>query len=288
MFQTADTLLGKEGRRWLGAHIISFDWEDFQPKLLLFDQQKGELKELELEVGESIDWRLSEEKVCTGHFEKGDYIPCSRSLPVSNFDQCRKCSASWIGVQECVFEPQCDGERCESAICRKEHTIYMAFFGTKSKIGMTTSARLQERGTEQGADAIGRLAVASNRRKGREIENAISRLLALPQIIRVDEAVRSMTRRPDTDAITHLYEERTKRLKDSLGVEPEPVAMLDKYPLKEGLGHLSRRHVAGRHIGEVIGIKGKLLAYRDANGGCHVIQASSLPSHFLRQARAKG
>jgi hypothetical protein len=288
MFQTADTLLGKEGRRWWGDHVISFHWEGFRPRLLLFQQQQGELAELELEVGQRIDWRLSEEKVCTGHFENGTYIPCSRSLPVSSFDQCRGCSASWIGVQECVFEPQCDGERCESAICRKEHTIYMAFFGTKSKIGMTTSARLQERGTEQGADAIGRLAVAPNRRKGREMENAISKLLALPQVIRVDEAVRSMTRRPDADAIANLYDERAKRINAALAVEPEPVAMLDQYPLKSGLGHLSRKHVAGRHIGEVIGIKGKLLAYKDANGGCHVIQASSLPSHFLRQARAKG
>jgi hypothetical protein len=288
MFQTADTLLGREGRKWWGDHVVTFDWEGFQPRLLLFNQQRGELEDLELEVGESIDWKLSEEKVCTGRFENGVYIPCSRSLPVSSFDQCRSCSTSWIGVQECVFEPQCDGERCESAICRKEHTIYMAFFGTKAKIGMTTSARLQERGTEQGADAIGRLAVAPNRRKGRAMENAISKLLALPQIIRVDEAVRTMTRRPDADAIAQLYEDRAKRIRAALAVEPEPVAMLDQYPLKDGLGHLSRKHVAGRHIGEVIGIKGKLLAYRGANGGCHVIQASSLPSHFLRQARAKG
>jgi hypothetical protein len=243
---------------------------------------------VELTLGQRIDWKISEDKVCTGSFTDGVYVPCPRSLPVSNFDQCRSCSTSWIGVQECVFEPQCDGERCESAICRKEHSIYMAFFGAKAKIGMTTSVRLRERGTEQGADAIGRLAAAPNRKKGREMENAISKLLALPQIIRVDEAVRSMTRRPDADAIRRLYEERGERLRVAFGLEPEPVTILDKYPLKEGLGHLSRRHVAGRHIGETIGVKGKLVAYREEDGACCVIQASSLPSHYLRWARAKG
>ncbi|MEI6796706.1 MAG: DUF2797 domain-containing protein, partial [Methanomassiliicoccales archaeon] len=181
MFQTADTLLGKEGRKWMGVHIVSYDWDGFQPELLIFDQESRELSKLELTVGQKIDWKLSEDKVCTGSFPDGDYQPCPRSLPVSSFDQCRRCSSSWIGVQECVFEPQCDGERCESAICRKEHTIYMAFFGAKAKIGMTTSARLRERGTEQGADAIGRLATACNRKQGRELENTISRLLKLPQ-----------------------------------------------------------------------------------------------------------
>jgi hypothetical protein len=288
MFQTADTLLGKEGRRWLGAHVISFDWEGFQPRLVLFDQRSGELEELELEVGHTVDWRLSEEKVCTGRFEEGRYVPCHRSLKVSIFDQCRECASSWIGMQECVFEPQCDGERCGSAICRKEHAIYMAFVGPKAKIGMTTSARLIERGIEQGADAIGRLAVAPNRRRGRELENTISRLLSLPQVIRVDEAVRSMMKRPDADGMARMYNDMGGRLRRSIGVEPGALVMLERYPVRPEHGHLSRRKVAGRHVGEVVGVKGKLLAYRGEDGACQVVQASSLPSHYLRRARAKG
>jgi hypothetical protein len=288
MFQTADTLLGKEGRRWMGAHIISYEWEGFSPQLLLFDQESRRMSTMELTVGQRIDWKISEDKVCTGSFPAGDYRPCPRSLPVSSFDQCRQCSSSWIGVQECVFEPQCEGERCDSAICRKEHTIYMAFFGTKAKIGMTTSARLQERGTEQGADAIGRLATTCNRKQGRALENAISKLLKLPQIMRVDEAVKAMTRRSDPAALDRLYEERADVLHSTLGLQPEPVMSLDRYPLRGDLGHLSRRHVTGRHVGEIVGVKGKLLAYRDDEGGLLVIQASSLPSHFLRQSRAKG
>lgn len=288
MFQRADTLLGKEGRKWMGDHVISYDWDGFRPHLLLYDQEGGGLSTLELEVGRKIDWKISEDKVCTGSFPDGDYLPCPRALPVSSFDQCRKCSSSWIGVQECVFEPQCDGERCESAICRKEHTIYMAFFGVKAKIGMTTSVRLQERGIEQGADAIGRLAAACNRKQGRALENTISRLLKLPQIMRVDEAVKAMGRHPDAAAFYRLYEERADILHSQLGLQPEPLMPLDRYPLLGELGHLSRRHVTGRHVGEMIGIKGKLLAYRDGSGGSLVVQASSLPSHFLRRPRAKG
>lgn len=272
----------------MGAHVISYDWEGFQPQLVLFGQELKQLETMPLDVGQRIDWKLSEDKVCTGSFAEGDYLPCPRSMPVSSFDQCRKCSSSWIGVQECVFEPQCDGERCESAICRKEHSIYMALFGAKAKIGMTTSVRLHERGTEQGADAIGRLATADNRRQGRALENTISKLLALPQIMRVDEAVKAMTRRADAAALHRTYEEVGKHLDAALELHPEPLTILDRYPLQDEMGHLSRRHVTGRHVGEIIGIKGKLLAYREPTGGSFVIQASSLPSHFLRQSRAKG
>ncbi len=196
MFVRADLLLKDTVPEMAGRHVVHYGWEDFDPVLLVYDRRTDKTERLELD---RLDWSLSEAKCCVGSFGEDGYRPCAHARKVTKFDQCSECASSWIPVQSCIYEPQCDGSRCESRICKREHTVYLAFFGSKAKIGMTTSRRLRERGIEQGADAIVPLVRKENRLEGRRAENEISKALRLPQMMQkrkvLEEQGRNVTGR---------------------------------------------------------------------------------------------
>jgi hypothetical protein len=239
---------------------------------------------------ERLDLMVSDSRRCVGSFIDGSYEPCKMRNAVSGqFDQCPLCASTWIPVQNCVFEPECDGtnitnERCKNGggeICAKPTHVYAAFYGDLVKVGMTLSTRFMERAIEQGADAIARLGTYPNRRAAREAENLLSKALHATQWVRKTTFLKAQTSIRDRD----IYQERLDALLstlDGVAADPGPVEVLDRYPLSQyDASKASFAELSGRHRGEVMGCKGKWLFYRLRDERVMMLDMSSVPSRYV-------
>ena len=279
MFVRADLLLKDTVPEMAGRHVVHYGWEDFDPVLLAYDRRADKTERLELD---RLDWSLSEAKCCVGSFGEDGYRPCAHARKVTKFDQCSECASSWIPVQSCIYEPQCDGSRCESRICKREHTVYLAFFGSKAKIGMTTSRRLRERGIEQGADAIVPLVRKENRLEGRRAENDISKALRLPQLMQKRKVLEEQGRIATGERLDEVYRSYLATLSSRMDVLDAKLEVLDRYPLEDLGGRIPLLvDTAGKHRGRVLGSKGKFLFYEDHLSKLMALELADLPGRHL-------
>ncbi len=291
MFETADEILRRRGMVAYDRHALSWEWNGFQPALVTFDQRTKEVQDMtdQFRPGERLDLTVTDARRCVGSFIDGSYEPCKmRSAVSGQFDQCPLCASSWIPVQNCVFEPECDGvnitnEKCMGGggdICAKPTHVYAAFYGDLVKVGMTLSTRFMERAIEQGADAVARLGTYPNRRAARDAENMLSRALHATQWVRKTTFLKAQFAARDRDT----YQERLDQLLGALNgpaVDPGPVEMLDRYPLSPyDPSKAAFAEVAGRHRGEVLGCKGKWLIYRLRDERVMLLDMSSVPSRY--------
>lgn len=261
----------------LSLHALEYHWDEFDPHLYCYDTLAEGVCELDLS---DVDFEVSRRKVCVGRWDdRGEYIPCPKHAPVDRFGQCPECSEeSFLPVQECVFEPQCDGERCDSDFCRREHVLYIAFFDTKRKIGMSSSRRVGRRLIEQGADAYFIIGKYQTRRKARSAEKEISARLRIPQAHRQEELLRNLSRPIDVPGIEGRYEALVMTLGG--GASPEPLRWLDGYPIELPLRQAPKlKESPGKHRGEYVGIKGKWVIFEE--NGLRALNLSDIPSRFL-------
>jgi hypothetical protein len=281
MFVRADTLWFGPTAEPFPQHAISFGWNEYSPGLDAFNVNTGKVTEIALE---DIDWNISEERRCVGRYNSDGFRPCPSRMKVDRFDQCGKCASTWIGHQECIFEPRCDGSRCDSEICRRKHVVYAAFHGEMIKIGMTSSSRLKERAIEQGADAIAPLVDCNNRMDARRAENQISHLLKARQTVSKKESLRTIMQVPDRGRYESNYDAILVRVSDILPTKNAPLEVLDRYPISYSeKERVNVTTVEGRHTGEVVAIKGKFLVYRSKRSKeLKALQISNVPSHFLK------
>ncbi len=280
MFVRADRLLGSAPDLF-PQHAVSFGWEEYTPCLEAFDTRTGKMTRIELT---EIDWRVSGDRMCVGRYSSDGYVPCPSKRKVDRFDQCGSCASVWIGHQECIFEPRCDGTRCDSEICRRKHVVYVAFHGDMIKIGMTSGSRLKERGIEQGADAIAPIVDCDNRMAARAAENQISHLLKARQTVSKKESLRTILRITDKGLYESRYEGVLSQVSKILPTKNAPLDVLDRYPVAfSDIGQIDVSPLEGRHVGEVVAIKGKFLVYRTKSGkDLKALQLSNVPSHFIR------
>ena len=280
MFVRADLLLAEGEVSTGGRHIIHFGWEGFEPVLLVYDRKDGSVDRLPFD---DLDWSLSEGKWCVGSFGNDGYRKCPNARKVTNFDQCQGCASTWIPIQSCIYEPQCDGHRCESRICRREHTVYVAFFGNRAKIGMTTSRRLRERGIEQGADAIAPLVRKDNRLEGRKAEKDISARLRLPQSMQRKHVLEAQGCKVGDEGLEDRYRSYLETLSSRMEVLDAPLELLNEYPLGDLDGGAPLLvDVPGRHRGRTVGLKGKFLFYEDCSSRLRALELADLPGRFLK------
>ncbi|MCX6650504.1 MAG: DUF2797 domain-containing protein [Methanomassiliicoccales archaeon] len=289
MFETADEILRRKGLMAYSSHVLSWDWDGFQPGLTVFDLKEKCVKDNPLRFlpGDRLDLMVSPERRCVGSFADDGYQPCMlRQIVSGPHDQCPQCASSWIPRQSCVFEPECDGVHdmpCGKGgnICALQHHVYAAFYGDMIKVGMTLSSRFRERGIEQGADAIARLGTYLNRLEARRAENALSKALKATQWVRKTTFLKLQGRQVDREAYQKMLERSLSSLAD-VPTDPSPVEMLDQYPLLNAdLSKAQFADVPGRHRGEVLGCKGKFLFYRLRDGSVQLLDMASVPSRFL-------
>lgn len=267
-------------------HVISFYWDGYVPHLETFHIQEGSFTEVDLS---HVEMEVFGSRRCIGRFDPEGYHPCPSGSVVKGFTQCSACASAWIPNQECIFEPKCDGEECDSEFCRRPHAIYAAFTGGAVKIGMTSEKRIIERGTEQGADAIAPLIDCRSRREARYLEKKVSMSLGLPQISAKSEIVKSLCRPPGRAQLERSHREVVNRL-SRLGMSVRnEIEILDGYPVRElPTPPIRAVDATGLHDGDVLLVKGRHLVYRrKADQTPLLLDLSSLPSRFIRRPSRK-
>ena len=278
MFIRADQLLLQETEDGFPLHALEFRWQGFEPGLKCRDVRTGQIAEFDLH---DVRFSASRKKTCIGFYDDDGHHACPTQSPVTTFSQCPECSGeSFMPIQECLFEPQCDGERCDHDFCRREHVLYLAFYDTHTKIGMSSSKRVERRLVEQGADAFAVIGSYATRRKAREAEKDISSKLRIPQSFRQEFLLQNFSKPLDPDGITSRYDSLRKSLEEAYRLDVADLHWLDRYPIELPLKAAPvLQETPGRHRGELLGIKGKWLIYE--KDGVKALSLSDLPSRFL-------
>ena len=283
MFQRADVLWLSEVEGSLPYHALGFDWHGFEPTLTCVDHD-GNVEEFHLE---RTDYVISRKRRCVGRFEGDRYLACPSDAEVTRFVQCADCAEeSFIPYQECIFEPKCDGELCDTDFCRREHILYLAFYDTRAKIGMSSTRRVRTRLIEQGADAYALIGAYPTRRSARTAEKEISSALRVPQAFRQDTLLKGLTRTLDAEGIEAKYASLSAALESRFGLRPEAIEWLDDYPLDLPLDEAPQLiDTPGRHKGDLLGLKGRWMIYRTSR--LVALNMSDIPSRFLDMANRR-
>ena len=257
-------------------HVISFEWQGFEPHLHYFDKASNEMGEYDLG---KLDINISHHSNCVGNWHGGEYNPCPHDAKVSQGNICQECASAFLPDLACTFEPRCDGEICANRFCQQEHAVYLAFHGEIAKVGMTTSRRINQRMIEQGCDAFSVLAKVDDRASARKLEGSLSEKLALRQMIRELENLFCMTGELPMEIIEARYTEVAAEV-EKIGLRPSPLKYLNEYPLKTPLASMPKpTRIEGHHKGKVLGLKGKFLVYE--NDGLKAINLQKVAGRFI-------
>lgn len=271
MFKDASQLLQEDPEACFRWHVVDYRWDDFKPRLTVRENASEAVSELSLEEWK---WFVSEVKRCPGP-RRGGYPRCPEGTDLKRFSRCRSCDS--LPVQECVFEPRCDGSSCRDVHCAEPHSVYISFFGTAPKVGMTRSHRVRSRGIEQGADAIMPVLSCRNRLEAREEEKRLSAAMGVRQTVNARDFARSLLRPVPYDDIMAKAE---AMLRDN-DLEGHGLVILDGYPMPV----LERAPIPvpspGKHAGPVLGVKGRFLVYRDQTGQPKMMDLSDLVARYL-------
>jgi hypothetical protein len=281
MFERADHEHHPDGLG-LDRHVLSYRWDDFVPHLAFYNKTTAQLGEIPLD---RLAMAVGDGKHCVGQFDDDGYHPCPQGRRVDGFAICKQCVSPWIPVQKCVFEPQCNGERCNNPeFCRRKHYVYLAFFGNLVKVGMTSIGRLRERAIEQGADAVRPLFECLDRREARDLEKETSRRFKIPQEIRIKRIASQWTSSPSRESMINIHDHYLGRIAKWREPFDADLTFLDAYPIDE----LPRTapevtRTSGLHRGEVVGVKGRYLMFRpEKRRDVRLLDLSDLPSRSVR------
>jgi hypothetical protein len=278
MIMRADRLWLEEVESRLPLHALEYYWDEFEPVLLCYDTARGKETSLGLE---SADFVVGSRKRCVGRFEDDRYVPCPFRAEVTKFSQCDKCAAEvFIEDQECIFDPKCEGEKCDNEFCKRPHVLYLAFYDTLPKVGMSSTRRVERRLVEQGADAFAIIGTFPNRYRAREAEKSLSAELELPQWYRQQTILANFSRPLDIAGMEAKYSQLKAAISSRGGYAVESLRMLSGYPLELPLpGVPNLQETPGMHMGRLLGVKGKWLLYESR--GLKALNMSDLVGRFM-------
>lgn len=234
---------------------------------LLVRQDGGDGLLVSLPLDGAFDLRVGPVRRCVGRFgEGGQHQPCPTAEPVSQHRQCRPCSG--LEDPECVFEPRCRSDpaacTCVATFKGVPHVVYLAFFGTLPKVGITQAWRVEGRLREQGADAWFAVQQVPDRGTARQVESQVSFLYGYPEHRSHLETLRQLARPVPWDVVERRADECRLRLEGSFDVE-RALHRITDHPLPQPLDAVPHRvPVEGRHAGTWLGAKGTHLVYRGA------------------------
>lgn len=132
-----------------------------------------------LRPGKAFAFELVQERSCTGYAAKpGDRRPCPDAQQISSGSQCAACRG------RDYYSDYVSGQK--GLDTTEDFSVYLAQCGTAVKVGVTKSARLEQRWVEQGADYATELYGGLNSDQALKIEERLSEE-GLPQRIRKEE-----------------------------------------------------------------------------------------------------
>ncbi len=302
---TGDMVSFTEGEESYHYHVVDHSWHGGSPWITVLPlNRKGEFLKgagdpisIDLLNLEEISFRFSGPYICTGRFEEGKYIPCPWSDPPSDtFSQCIRCILQDLPDPACIFEPHCHVEPCGAPFCQIPHIVYFTAFRSSLKVGMTQQRRMKERAMEQGADGMLPVLLLKDRFSARSYEGAISRMLAIPQMVRSGVKLTNVSKKRDLNIVGEslmnaredlklFWEElfasshpSTKVIEGPFEFDPGPI-LIDDYPLEEPLPSKPKRFKGERVKGKVLGFKGNYMFFRQ--GGIWAYRLSEAPGKVL-------
>ncbi len=278
MFERADRIWLDQVETSLPYHAVDFEWRGFVPVLTCVERSSRKALELDLD---RVDYIVSGRRECVGHYEDGRYEACPHGAAVDRFAQCASCAEEFfIPYQECVFEPKCHGDLCDMDFCRREHMLYLAFYNTRVKIGMSSTRRVETRLVEQGADAFALIGSFPSRKSAREEEKSISARFRIPQAYRQETLLEDLVLPMDIDGVAERFESLCASMEGQPGISPGKLQWLDSYPIGLPLDMKPiLRETNGRHRGDAVGVKGRWLIYRA--DGLYALNLADIPSRFV-------
>lgn len=133
---------------------------------LLLAEQDG-FSTMDLEQGLSFEYELTDERRCTGYApEKGEREPCPEFRKIESGSQCGECR------NRDVYTQYVRGSG--PAKVNANFSVYMAQIGSRVKVGVTRSDKLERRWVEQGADLAAEIRSGLSSEKALELESELS------------------------------------------------------------------------------------------------------------------
>jgi hypothetical protein len=262
-------------------HAISYDWQGFKPCLYVYDRTTEETREFDFR---QVNYKVSHPVTCVGSWSEDGYVPCQNREIVKGGNVCDECASSFLPDLDCMFEPRCDGEECGMKFCGQEHTVYIAFHGFITKVGLTSTKRLEQRMVEQGADAYAAVTEVKGRRSARMMEVAIADQLVIRQRVRGIESLAAMREPCLDDDIRDDHAKLAERL-GTYGHRLSGLRFLRDYPIELPLKSMPTSvKPGGQHKGKSVGVKGKFLVYE--NGGLKALNMQYLVGRHIRASEA--
>lgn len=246
-------------------HVIAYYWQDFKPVVLIYNLKTRQLSELPLTF---IDFTASASKSCVGRLTEAGYTPCPQQIVLTDAALCADCRPPAIPVMSCVFEPRCDGERCDYPdFCTRPHIVYLALYNNLPKVGMTSQKRFKERIIEQGADAAAVLFNCENRLAARKLEKEVSTRFKIAQEIKPQRLLKQWLSAPTKEQMVNVYQTYLQKINAWQTTLKQELTIFDQYPFHQRPRSPPRLvKTAGHHRGEVMGIKGRFLIYYTPSG----------------------
>lgn len=280
------SLYGVESDWTRSCHVLSIRWKDFTPHLVCRSLETNEINDHQLMGNVAI--LVSLDKRCIGKWVGNEHIPCPEKVRVKRFHRCDECAGEIIPDQNCIFEPRCDGISClvigrsgeRISFCNRPHVVYIAFYGNRPKIGMTSEGRVRERCIEQGADAYMVISRHENRYDARWEEKRLSRQHSIRQSFSAGEVLRMTVSKVDRDTIHSSAIDILNMMQEHEKGTNQEVVQLTEYPIELPLRSTPRETTAGGiHIGKIIGVKGRFMYYESP--GLSALNVYELTSRTL-------
>lgn len=261
------------------VHFVKFQW-DLELERLITQYYDREYMKVFDWWPEILNVSVTGPRKCIGFFQREKYFPCIIQSFVTDFPQCLRCVSKSIPLLRCIFEPECEGQKCPGSICSKPHHVYLAFFNTIPKIGMSSYNRIRIRILEQGADAYSIIATLPTRFAARACEKEISNILRIKQAYEPEEILRTLTYPTRVKVIEEKFELIYRSLKNRFDLNASDLIFNNKYPLELPLRSMPKlQKTRGIHKGKFLGIKGKFLIYESK--GLNAIKVDEMLGNFM-------
>jgi hypothetical protein len=233
-------------------------------------------------AGDRLNLLVEAGRHCVGTIQDNTWTACPHANPADRFTRCTACHP--LPVRECVFNPRCND--CTQPFCRSPHEVYIAYQGNAKKVGMTRKAREGERLVEQGADMAFIVAETEDRFQARNLEDRITALLGIPQVLPQKTRLTRLRQEPPTTSIQQDHQQLRPRLEAITGRSIGPLVAPPRgkgLPLQETPVPAA---TIGHHMGTIEAAHGRYLFYRNEtesqNGPLWALDLKDVVTHPVR------
>ncbi|WP_161490765.1 DUF2797 domain-containing protein [Methanonatronarchaeum thermophilum] len=227
----------------IAGGIVKVVWRDkngcWTPILKL--TREGGYREVELVVGDLVEFEVVDSRVCTGYYSDiGRLVPCPETRDIVSGSQCFSCR------ERDVYSDYVIGR--SAARVDADFSVYLVQAGSQVKVGVTRSDKLVRRWLEQGGDYGVEVRDGLSSMEALDLEKKISREHGVSQTIRKEEKLIKKPCKLDS-------------FMGPIGVEGRVLDLQEIYNYPDKLGRKLVRK--GRFAGEIYGVKGQLISNGD-------------------------